>query len=105
MLGTAWTRPDATGAEGQGGVALRSGVWSRRVHRQKTECKGAGGRRGGGHCCLGRSEALAVDEGRGCSAIDYQATGVTHGHEVKLEMFTSICTCDRRISASQTHVS
>lgn len=45
MLGTAWTRPDATGAEGQGGVALRSGVWSRRVHRQKTEYRapGAGG--------------------------------------------------------------
>lgn len=45
MLGTAWTRPDATGTEGQGGVALRSGVWSRRVHRQKTEYRapGAGG--------------------------------------------------------------
>lgn len=45
MLGTAWTRPDATGAEGQGGVALRSGVWGRRVHRQKTEYRapGAGG--------------------------------------------------------------
>lgn len=103
-LSTPWTWLDATGTEGQGRAwpsGQGSGASESRGRRQIR------GRRGwaGSHCRLGGTEALAVDAGHDCSAMEYYATGFTHGNQVKVEIFTSICVCEIRIPTSCAHVS